>query len=465
MSLEREIELIDNPQRFTQLCTSLLNAEYKTDYQPVDDNRSDDGNDGYLITEQRMFARHCFKKPPQRRTDGDIFNKLKSDFKKAVKLRDAGRYDIKKWTFLTNYNLSNNLLVQAKKLGEGANIDVTHLGPAFLTGLLLKHRNLLSEFPELQQLFVIEEVQKGFTKMSEQIEGLAGVSSSRSPASSAVNEDEIGIEQAPLPKTPQIMSDKDLKEALKLTNKGTTSQNKTRLTTIAYSSPSNSAQIQAVMTLSNWFDLRYDDTDDMLSLCDIAITAANVEQDKSSVAVLLADKARYLTHKLVAEEVDLWHKQQVNNLYGLVLIAPEEIDRQKQRTLVLDEQRRNVAIQAIDVATEANNLRSYAFVLLYIGESAGALAEILDRLGDRTTSRAQLQLCKKLLMQAKTCFETLNEPHAAIYVVHNLANQLRVFDRDVALRLTEQNIEKAKQLKDADLEVKASLLLKRIKKG
>lgn len=75
MNLQSQIELMKDPSRFSRLVIALLGEEHP-DYQAIDDNRGDGGNDGYIASEKRMFAQHCFKKLPKRDLDNEVLKKL-----------------------------------------------------------------------------------------------------------------------------------------------------------------------------------------------------------------------------------------------------------------------------------------------------------------------------------------------------------------------------------------------------
>lgn len=169
MSIQSEIELIKDPSRFSRLTILLLEAEFGPDYQAIDDDRGDGGNDGYIFSQKRIFARHCFKKLPKRDLDEEILAKLKSDFAKAVKLRDEGVYAIENWTFLTSYAVSNGVVKEAQKLGKAAGIGISIKGPAYIATLAAKHKHLLSEFPELQQTQILEEMHQRFDSIEGQL--------------------------------------------------------------------------------------------------------------------------------------------------------------------------------------------------------------------------------------------------------------------------------------------------------
>jgi hypothetical protein len=86
MNLQAQIELITVPQDFNRLCNAVLRAEYGDDFLSIDDDRSDRGNDGYLKSEKRMFAAHCFKRVQNQSLDREIRHKMVTDLRKAVQL-------------------------------------------------------------------------------------------------------------------------------------------------------------------------------------------------------------------------------------------------------------------------------------------------------------------------------------------------------------------------------------------
>lgn len=59
MTLEAQIGLITVPQEFSRLCNAVPQADHADDFVPIDDDRADGGNDGYLKSERRIYAVHC----------------------------------------------------------------------------------------------------------------------------------------------------------------------------------------------------------------------------------------------------------------------------------------------------------------------------------------------------------------------------------------------------------------------
>lgn len=147
MNLQAQIELITVPQDFSRLCNAVLRAEYGDDFLPIDDDRSDRGNDGYLKSEKRMFAAHCFKRVQNQSLDREIRHKMVSDLQKAVRLKQEGVWGIEAWTFISNYPIAEAIAKPVIVLGRESNIDVGWRGPDYLAEVLQKYKNVRELFP------------------------------------------------------------------------------------------------------------------------------------------------------------------------------------------------------------------------------------------------------------------------------------------------------------------------------
>lgn len=158
MNLQAQIELITNPQEFTRLYDAVLIAEHGDDYLPVDDDRSDKGNDGYLKSEKRLFAGHCFKRIQKQAIDEEIWAKVSSDLDKAGRIKASGRWDVQAWTLLTNYPLPESIAHDLESRGEELGISVSWKGPAYFAQVLQKYKELRSSFPNLQVNEVMERI-------------------------------------------------------------------------------------------------------------------------------------------------------------------------------------------------------------------------------------------------------------------------------------------------------------------
>ncbi len=175
MTLEAQISLMTVPQEFCRLCNALLVASYGDDFLPIDDDRPDAGNDGYLKPERRMFAMHCFKRSQNQSLDQDVRRKMIGDLGKAVALKSAGLWEIEAWTFIANYPISDEIAREVVTKGAEAGIDVSWRGPAELGVLLQRHPEVRARFPALQTNEVLErlgEIRQQVDKLSDQSHGV-----------------------------------------------------------------------------------------------------------------------------------------------------------------------------------------------------------------------------------------------------------------------------------------------------
>jgi len=187
MNLPAQIGLITVPQEFTRLCNAILVAEHGDDYLPIDDDKSDRGNDGYLKSQKRLFAAHCFKRIQNQSIEADIRRKMVGDLGKAIALKKEGIWDIGAWTFLCNYKISEAIATRLTAIGREADIDVSWRGPEELAASLQKHEHLLAQFPELQG-----------SRISTQLDGIQGALASLAAATG----DGV-LETTPLTRSPR----------------------------------------------------------------------------------------------------------------------------------------------------------------------------------------------------------------------------------------------------------------------
>lgn len=150
MSLEAQIQLITVPQEFARLCNAALAAEHGDDFLPIDDDRSDRGNDGYLKSAKRVFAVHCFKRVQNQSLDKAIRRKMVGDLGKAITLKNEGLWDIEAWTFLSNYPIDEETGRKVLRIGKDEGIDVSWRGPDYLAQVLNEHKSVRDLFPALQ---------------------------------------------------------------------------------------------------------------------------------------------------------------------------------------------------------------------------------------------------------------------------------------------------------------------------
>lgn len=168
MNLQAQIELITNPQDFMRFCNAVLQAEYGMDFLPIDDDRPDRGNDGYLKSEKRIFAAHCFKRIQNQRLDNEISSKMMGDLRKATKLKSEGEWDIAHWTFLSNYPIPEHIASLILKAGRDADIEVSWRGPEYFADRLQKFRSVREQFPNLIAHDVLDQLDE-ITKLLESL--------------------------------------------------------------------------------------------------------------------------------------------------------------------------------------------------------------------------------------------------------------------------------------------------------
>lgn len=150
MNLHSQISLLNNPQEFTRICNAVLEAEYGNDFLPIDDDRADGGNDGYVKSREMIIAVHCFKRVQNQSIDAAIKTKMVGDFRKALALRDRGDWPVKAWLFISNYPVSEAIGRHIHKLGLEAGIDITWRGADYLASVVQKADDVRAQFPNLE---------------------------------------------------------------------------------------------------------------------------------------------------------------------------------------------------------------------------------------------------------------------------------------------------------------------------
>jgi len=169
VNLQAQIELMTVPQDFTRLCNAVLQAEYGADFLHIDDDRADRGNDGYVKSEKRMFAAHCFKRIQNKGLDSEIRAKILGDLKKAIALRDQGDWEILHWTFLCNYPIPEGIASEAHGIGLRAGIDVSWCGPGYFAEVVQRVKSVRQLFPNLMGNDLLEKLDE----ISRMIESLS----------------------------------------------------------------------------------------------------------------------------------------------------------------------------------------------------------------------------------------------------------------------------------------------------
>lgn len=177
---------IDNPETFQRLCHALLVAEYGMDFQVVDDSGGDAGNDGYLRSQATLFAIYC---PEKTINTSRLKSKIKGDLNKAVKLRDEKSYEIKKWVFVTPYELREPLQRFVRDEAKDEDLVGLCMAEQHLQDMFLRHKYLHDKFPDLISPSVVAglaEVKEGLDDLRDEIHKVSVEGSVKSRISSTM---------------------------------------------------------------------------------------------------------------------------------------------------------------------------------------------------------------------------------------------------------------------------------------
>jgi hypothetical protein len=140
------IPSIRDPNLFQRLVRKLMICEHGTSYQVVDDSGSDNGLDGFNRANGDLHAIYCPEKPSSAR----FRLKFQNDLEKAVLLRDAKQYPIRRFVFITPESLREPDQRQLRDLArdKGFEDGITIAGE-HLEALLASHMHILCQFPEI----------------------------------------------------------------------------------------------------------------------------------------------------------------------------------------------------------------------------------------------------------------------------------------------------------------------------
>lgn len=159
------IARITSNDEFTKLFKAVLSAEYD-DFQTIDDSGGDRGNDGYSQSNKTLFQQYCPEKP-ENRTKAEYKKKIKTDLGKAKKLVESGEYVIERWIFVTPQELSEGVQTYIRTEATARGFEGIAWASPKLTGLLTKHSNLRSQFPNL----TLPDIEKQLESVEQNIVG------------------------------------------------------------------------------------------------------------------------------------------------------------------------------------------------------------------------------------------------------------------------------------------------------
>jgi len=449
--LEEQIAQITDPDDFVKLCNSLLTAEHGTDFQVIDGTRGDEGNDGYLISQQQLFAIYCPKKP-ESRTDRGYSQKIASDLTKAARLHEAGRFPIRTWVFVTPRKLSAGVIDKMNEDAASLPFTAVHVESTFLADLLYKHRHLLAKFPGLSMPMVEEKLDEVLRRLSEARPTTQAQTRPSSPT----------VVTAPTPKA----QSPDLRRVIEILTAAQQDNSKSELRTIYYASTDPAAQINAVLGLLRWWDPVEDNTEDMIELCEQGVAVARRLGATWIEAFLYAKKGLLLSHIWVMEDLDGWYRISAANAIGLSLISADKREAKENALAALDRAFTESFNKALALCEEAKSVKAYGEVLICIGNAAGSRAAHLRRLGYAQQAGNDERLCRRALLAAKDVYAEHGKELEATTAIYNLANQLHSFgEEQEAQVLAQKALEVAQRYGAFRLEQSARLLLESIRTG
>jgi hypothetical protein len=451
MSLEEQIAQTVDPVLFTRLCNAVLTAEHGHAYQVIDGTRGDDGNDGWLEPERRIFAFYCPLKP-ERRTDADYKKKALDDLEKAFLLRENAEYPVERWTFVTPRKLANDVIAEIRKTADVYGIEANHVEATFLSDLLLKHPHLVKEFSEYH-----------FSQLEEKLDKVLGSADVKKPQPSRRPEHDIFSHLA-MKKIAE--KDKELKEIFDLRESGDPDAAKLALRGLFYRSTNPVVQVNAVMGLIALFDPMKDNLADLASLCESARGAARRMDSKSAEAYLLSQRGYYqsfeLSRLLVERVVQMMTEQAIGSSSG----GPAAAEQRERKLKQLSDDCSDAFTGALELAKESRSGPATAAVLISIGSAAGTRAMTSRQTGRQAAFEAERDICKRSLLAAKEIFAQLGDEHEVANAQMNLANQIRFLGEvEEAKHLVNAVIPVAEKFGDDDLLKKARVLEERLRTG
>lgn len=451
MSLEEQIAQTVDPTLFTRLCNSLFTAEHGHSYQAIDGSRGDEGNDGWLEAEHRIFAIYCPLKP-ERRTDADYRDKAYSDLGKAALLRDNKRFPVERWTFVTPRKLPNDVIVAIRKRAGELGLEANHVEATYLSSLLLKHPDLVKDFPD----YHVSQIEELLKETLESVE-VKQPKPSRAPEQDLF--DYLAVKKAGA-------NDEAFKEIIALRGSEDRAAAKRGLRALFYRTTNPLIQINAVIGLMDLFDPMADDLADLASMCESARGAARRIDSKSAEAYLLAQRGFYQSFEFGRLAIERYGQIMAEQAIGLSLEGPDHVAQRQKRLEQLSKGYSEAFRTALELAQESKSGPAMAVVLISIGNAAGQRALTLMKTGPKAAFEHEREVCKRALLTAKDIYALLADEHGVANAQLNLANQIRFLGEvEEAKELVKVVIPVAEKYGDDDMRRKAGLLEERLRTG
>lgn len=447
MSLDEQIAQMTNPQEFTRLCNTVFTDIYSHAFQVIDGTRSDNGNDGYVDSENRMLAINCPIKPEQK-TDAGYLGKIRSDFAKARELKKLGKYRIDAWTFITPRKLSDNVVSEMRALGDEAGIRTSHQESTFLANELYRRPHLLDGFPALNQINIGAKIDQ----LREDL--LANRVAQRTETVGEIKPPPVIIDSAGDARFHQLIKGIPTREA------------KAELKAMAYKTVDPILEINAILALFHWFNPSDDNRVELVEFANRGLVRAKHTGQADVEAFLHAQKSAMLLWDFNTSYVETHFTAIANFLVPLGASPFEQQQESTARLRALDEGWKAEATAAMDLIKNSRDPEAVAGVLVILGTNLGQLAHVFRTVSESELADRYLANCKTLLMSAKDAFAAVGDELGATNAALNLANQIRWHGgNNEALELVKSAIPIAEKHGDVILLQKAKWLMHTLETG
>jgi len=221
----------------------------------------------------------------------------------------------------------------------------------------------------------------------------------------------------------------EYQKAMDIFLKGKSSENKTELRTLYYTTVDKVTQLQVVLMLAEWFMPREDNLGDLISLCDEGISIADEINAKQEKAVLLAYKGDFISIQFSDLDFETASRNWIANLLGVTGTNKEERDEVIEKLNYLYELMETCFKDAEKLAKEINSYKALGFIYRQIGIAAGHRFIHLDRFGVDSAEQEK-QLSKRAFRLSKDIYASDNDELEIAFTYYNFANQLRTFGEE-----------------------------------
>lgn len=452
MALDELVAQIVDPQEFVRLVNGVHVDMYPRDFQVVDGTRGDNGNDGYVASERRMIAIYCPVKPEQRR-DSDYRAKIESDLKKAIALRNDGRYVIEAWTFITPRKLSDDVIGWMRELGERHGIHVLHQEAAFLAGELQRRPHLIRGFPTLAQLNITE-------KLDEILRHVRPERDAEGRAQRMEGEQVLGPQSRPS----NALADQVGTDRLEQLRAGyPTVAAKAELKALAYATTDPIVEVNAIHLLMRWWSPSDDDLAEFHSFAERGIARSHQLEAHGSEAALHAQRASMTASEMNRLLIERHFSRMASLAIGIPPDAEDAHRRRMQDLTAAFSAQGAAATEVLALGASASDVSSTFQIL---GSTMGQIAQALRNVGATADADRYLSQARKLLLAAKDASTAAGDELGATNAMFNLANQIRFHGGQTeALLLARRAMDVAAKHGDRLLHQKAIWLVQTLESG